>query len=275
MLSVNNHDRDAVRLTYVYPVVSRRAGGVSLGINLNPNNMCNWQCIYCQVPHLKRGVSPRIDLTLLEHELDGFLTDILQGDYLRDHAPAQCQQLCDFAISGNGEPTTCPNFFEVVQLIVRLMKTYGLDIPLRLITNGSGIHKEGVQAGLGLIAAQHGEVWFKVDGIGEAMTQAINGVSLSSEWQLKQLQKAVQVCPVWIQTCVMAEQSRHENFVGDYVAWLQLALKQGLKPEGVLLYGLARPSMQENGDKIQPVDEGWLSDFAQRIESLGLMVKVS
>ena len=68
-LSVVNHDRDAAGLTYVYPVVSRRAGGVSVGINLNPNNACNWRCVYCQVPHLVRGAAPPIDEDQLEAEL--------------------------------------------------------------------------------------------------------------------------------------------------------------------------------------------------------------
>jgi wyosine [tRNA(Phe)-imidazoG37] synthetase (radical SAM superfamily) len=54
-LTVADHDRGSAGLTYVYPVVSRRAGGVSVGINLNVNNACNWRCIYCQVPGLTRG----------------------------------------------------------------------------------------------------------------------------------------------------------------------------------------------------------------------------
>ena len=54
MLKVTDHDRNAAGLRYVYPVVSRRAGGVSVGINLNPNNACNWRCVYCQVPRLVR-----------------------------------------------------------------------------------------------------------------------------------------------------------------------------------------------------------------------------
>ncbi|MCZ7653281.1 MAG: hypothetical protein M5R42_01880 [Rhodocyclaceae bacterium] len=67
-LDVTDHSRDSAGLTYVYPVVSRRAGGVSIGINLNPNNACNWRCIYCQVPDLKRGAAPLIDLDRLEGE---------------------------------------------------------------------------------------------------------------------------------------------------------------------------------------------------------------
>jgi len=65
ILSETNHDRDSAALRYVYPVISRRAGSVSVGINLNPNNACNWHCIYCQVPNLVRGAAPNIDLSIL------------------------------------------------------------------------------------------------------------------------------------------------------------------------------------------------------------------
>lgn len=275
MLSIYNHDRDIVQLTYVYPVVSRRAGGVSLGINLNPNNKCNWQCIYCQVPHLQRGVAEEVDLTVLEKELDSFLVEILHGTYMQQHVPEQCRQLQDLAISGNGEPTTCPNFSDVVALIVRLMQKYQLDIPLRLISNGSYMHKPHIQQGLALMAKQQGEVWFKVDVLGEAMSKAINGVSLSASWQAKQLQQAAQACPTWIQTCVMQQQLDDDMYMVNYVRWLKEVLIQGVSIEGVLLYGLARPSMQDGGDKLVSADKAELVLFAQKIESLGLAVKVS
>ena len=47
-LTVDDHRRDSAGMRYVYPVLSRRARGVSIGINLNPNNACNWRCVYCQ-----------------------------------------------------------------------------------------------------------------------------------------------------------------------------------------------------------------------------------
>src|SRR5687768_11026624 len=79
-LTVSDHRRDAAGLVYVYPVLSRRAGGVSVGVNLNPNNACNWRCIYCQVPDLKRGPAPRINVPQLESELRGLLTEFLAAD---------------------------------------------------------------------------------------------------------------------------------------------------------------------------------------------------
>jgi len=275
MLNTKNHDRDAVGLTYVYPVVSRRAGGVSLGINLSPNNACNWQCVYCQVPNLKVGVSPQADIQQLAQELDGFLHDLIHGDYMQKHVPEHCQVLKDIAISGNGEPTTCPNFLEAVEVIVQVMQTYKLAIPLRLITNGSSVHKKHVQAGLRRMAEQHGEVWFKVDAIGEQRTAAIHGVSIKPSWQFKQLQAVAAVCAVKLQTCVLKQQTQDDAYAQDYLNWLKQALEHGIKLDGVLLYGLARPSMQIGGKDLESADKTWMQDFAEKIESLGLSVTVS
>ena len=275
MLSTKNHDRDVAGLTYVYPVVSRRAGGVSLGINLSPNNACNWQCVYCQVPDLKVGVSPRADIPLLKQELDSFLAQLVHSDYMQKHVPEDCRTLQDIAFSGNGEPSTCPNFSDAVQVVVEVMDKYELAIPLRLITNGSSVHKAGVQQGLKRMVAYQGEVWFKVDGIGEQRTQSINGVSIKPDWQLKQLQAVANVCSVKLQTCLLQAQSEDDKFVEGYLAWLKQALAQGIKLEGVMLYGLARPSMQQGGDQLASADKSWMWAFAEKIESLGLSVTVS
>ena len=105
-LSIEDHDRDSAQLVYVYPVLSRRAGGVSVGINLNPNNACNWRCVYCQVPDLVPGMAPDIDLARLESELAGFLRRVVHGDYLAKHVPEGMPEgsrvLKDVAFSGNG-----------------------------------------------------------------------------------------------------------------------------------------------------------------------------
>lgn len=63
-LTVSDHNRDISGMKYIYPVVSRRAGGISIGINLNINNACNWRCMYCQVPDLVRGTPPPIELDI-------------------------------------------------------------------------------------------------------------------------------------------------------------------------------------------------------------------
>jgi hypothetical protein len=88
LLKTEDHSRDSAGMRYVYPVVSRRAGGVSIGINLNPNNACNWRCIYCQVPDLTRGGPPPVDLPLLDAELDRLPG---RGDRGRLHGARGCR----------------------------------------------------------------------------------------------------------------------------------------------------------------------------------------
>ena len=125
-LTTRVHDRDSAGLTYVYPVVSRRAGGVSVGVNLNPNNACNWRCVYCQVPGLVYGKGPPIDLGLLSEELSTMLTALTEGDYMERHVPPDARRLNDVAISGNGEPTSSPDFEAAVRTIVEVLDERGL-----------------------------------------------------------------------------------------------------------------------------------------------------
>ena len=275
MLSIENHDRDIVHLRYVYPVVSRRAGGVSIGVNLNYDNHCNWQCVYCQVPDLKRGVAPMAEIARLIEELDSFLAELLHGDYMESHVPEGSRKLCDIAISGNGEPTTCPNFSDVVNAVVSLMDKYQLSIPLRLITNGSSVHKVDVQSGLKKMQQRDGEVWFKVDGVGKAWTTKLNGVSLSPDWQMEQLNHCAQACDTWLQTCVLDVQIKDKVFEDSYLSWLKLVLAKNIPLKGVLLYSLARPSLQPHGELVQAVEKEALVALAEKIESLGVVAKVA
>src|SRR5574343_535906 len=165
MLTTENHSRNSAGLLYVYPVVSRRAGGVSIGINLNPNNACNWACVYCQVENLSRGGPPPIDLLRLERELGGFLDSVLHGDFMVNHVPAEARRLVDIAFSGNGEPTSAAEFDGAVACVIRVLERFGLreQLIVRLITNGSLLYRTNVQQGLRELAAAGGEVWFKID----------------------------------------------------------------------------------------------------------------
>ena len=116
-LNVADHNRDVSGLTYIYPVVSRRAVGVSIGINLNINNACNWRCLYCQVPNLKRGSPPAINLEILEDELRRFLDYILNGDFMQRYVAEGDRKLQDIAFSGNGEPTSAKEFPAAIPVI--------------------------------------------------------------------------------------------------------------------------------------------------------------
>ena len=280
ILSIANHDRDATGMTYVYPVVSRRAGGVSIGINLNPNNACNWHCAYCQVPGLARGSAPEIDIPLLSEELESLLDVIIHGNYMQEHVPEGCRRIVDVAISGNGEPTSSRQFDQVVACIVARLRKAGLldRIQIVLITNGSYVHRPEVLRGLDLMSKHRGRVWFKLDAGTDAAIQLINGVSLSVARQMQQLQAAAMHCPTWIQTCLFAWDGVEpaEVDIAAYSAFLNKALLQGVRLQGILLYGLASPSLQADSVHVSKLSESSMQAVAGRIQSdTGLLVKLS
>lgn len=276
LLTISNHDRDLAGLTYVYPVLSRRAGGVSVGINLNPNNACNWHCAYCQVPGLVRGKAPAIDLAVLEAELSGFLSALVRGDWLAVNAPEGMRQIRDIAFSGNGEPTSAEAFTAAIEVVVRLRAAFGLDdVPLRLITNGSLMAQARVQAGLDRLAVAGGEVWFKVDAGEAAAIERINGVSLDPQALSRHLSICAAHCPTWVQTCMFRWDGEvpSANFIDAYLEVLLGAGPERL--QGVLLYGIARPSMQAEASHLSPLSAVELEQIADRIKQKGLTVRVS
>ena len=278
-LSTLDHDRDSAGLLYVYPVISRRAGGVSVGINLNPNDACNWRCVYCQVPGLVRGSAPPLDLARLEGELRGFLRELVEEDFMTRRVPAGLRQIRDLAFSGNGEPTSAAEFADAVILTRRVAEEFGLmhTTPLRLITNGSLAHRPGVQAGLRELAAGDGEVWFKLDAATAAGRARLNDVHLSDAQVERNLRACAALCPTWLQTCRFAFDGEPPAEAEDaaYLALLRRLRADGVPLAGVLLYGLARPSQQPEAPRLRALPEADLEAFADRVRALGVIVRVS
>jgi wyosine [tRNA(Phe)-imidazoG37] synthetase (radical SAM superfamily) len=276
-LSVADHDRDAQGLRYVYAVVSRRARGVSLGINLNPNNACNWQCVYCQVPDLTRGVGPPIDLELFEEELAGMVDDIVNGDFLERSAPPEARQLRDVAFSGNGEPTTSPDFAESVRLTATVLRRFAVDVPVTLITNGSMLNKDANLAALDDLRSMNGRVWFKLDAGSATGAARVNGQPIDMPAHLRRLRRSAERCPTWIQTCLFAIDGEPppQDELEAYLGHLRQLVRDGVALEGVHLYTLARPSMQPEASRLSALPREWLDDFATRLETLGLTVEVA
>lgn len=278
-LSTSNHDRDSAEMRYVYPVVSRRAGGVSVGINLNTNNACNWRCLYCQVPDLKLGTAPPVDLNLLESEMRGFLDELLHGDFMQIRVPEGARRINDIALSGNGEPTSAAEFAQVIELIARVRREMALpnEVKTVLITNGSLLYRDKVQSALRDMAAISGEVWFKLDRASDAEMQRVNDTRIGMDKVRANLIAAIAACPTWLQTCWFALDgiAPSEQDEQDYLEFAGELLCAGHRLRGVLLYGLARPSMQPEAARLSCLPEAEMQRFAERIRRLGVEVKVS
>ena len=274
ILTITNHDRNIFQGKYIYPVVSRRAGGLSLGINLNTNNACNWQCIYCEVPNLVRGKPEPINLKELESELDYWLDQIINKSFLSQYTKSKTE-FKDIAFSGNGEPTASKQFKDVIGILIKKINEYKLDkkIIIRLITNGSHMANPVIQESLSLIRNFNREIWFKIDAVKEYDIQTVNQVNLSLVTIKKNLEAALINGPTVIQTCFfkLNEQLPSLESLGAYINFLKLYEH---KVKGIHLYSLARLSEQPSQKKLTRLTKSELEVIASKIKVLNIPIHI-
>ncbi len=275
-LSIHDHSRELSGLKYIYSVISRRAGGLSIGVNLNVNNACNWQCIYCEIPNLTRGSPPPIELDVLEDELRFFLHEIIHGDYMEKNVAIDDRHLKDIAFSGNGEPTSAEEFPQIILIVKKVLEEFNLlhKIKLRLITNGSLMHKSAVIKSVEMLKEINGEVWFKVDAVTEENIQIINQVNLKRHQILERLKNCATACPTFVQTCVFTIDGKNPS-EKDIDAYVQLMNEIKSDIEGVHIYGLARPSLQPQAKRLGRISEEVLESIANKLRYLQIETTVS
>lgn len=279
ILTTTNHNRDIAGLKYVYPVLSRRAGGLSIGINFNINNACNWRCIYCQVPDLKVGAAPDLDFQLLEDELRFFFDAVQNGDfYQRFQVDEDNRVIKDIAISGNGEPTSVKDFDKAVALIGRVATEAGVlpQSKFVLITNGSLVHRASVQVGLKKLREYGGEVWFKFDSATEEGRALMNNAGQSRQASVENLLLSVRLCPTKLQTCLLDYDKRglSQEEKNAFLDLLRSIKAQGCALKSVMLYTIARPSLQPESGRLEKLSVETLNAFAEEIRCLGFEVLV-
>jgi len=259
---------------YIYPVWSRRAGGLSIGINLHPNHCCNWHCLYCQVPGLQRGPSPDIDCPKLIQELTNCL------DWLSQHCVPSIMKDCvqDIAFAGDGEPTTSPQFVEILHSLVQSLQQRTPDdrpAHVRLITNGSQLQHAHVQHALKLLDEIDGEVWFKLDAGNDAEMLAINDTHLPLPLHLQRLQTCCKLCKTWVQTAVFSRITDGKltttPSLPGYIEALQ-TVKEDIS--GILLYGIARQSQQDIKGCLQVTPAEVLEEYAEKLRTRGFCVRM-
>src|SRR5262245_3470773 len=116
--------RNFLENRFVYVTVSPRAKGLSVGVNLNPDKQCNFDCVYCEVNRLIPALDERLDPDLMAQELENTLGLIKSGGLQQlpefQSLPGNLLQLRHVALSGDGEPTLCPNFLEAVEAVLHL-----------------------------------------------------------------------------------------------------------------------------------------------------------
>lgn len=202
------HSRNFEQNRFVYPVISRRSGGVSIGVNLNPDKVCNFDCIYCQVDRTRQSETRFVETDALLTELRGVLDLVVSGELFDlprfSETPPSMRRLNDIAFSGDGEPTTFRNFDEIIQACADVRQDVGAtESKMVLITNASMFHRPHVQNGLEILDRNCGEIWAKLDAGTEEYFQIIDRTKFTLKHVMDNLVSAAKLRPIVIQSLWM------------------------------------------------------------------------
>ncbi len=266
-----DHRRDFADNDYVYAVVSRRSKGVSVGLNLNPDKICNFDCAYCQVDRTTPGGAKDVNLPRLRAELETMLDLIASGDLFRHErfraTPQHLRRLNDVAFSGDGEPTTCPQFLEAVAAAAEAKAARGLDaVKLVLITNATQLHKPRVRAALELLAANHGEVWAKLDAGTEEYYQRIERTTIPFARVLANLTETARTQPLVIQAMFLRFEGEAPALAEReaFCARLNEILRSGGRITRVQVYTVARKPADPAVTALSDAEVDALADLVRR-----------
>jgi wyosine [tRNA(Phe)-imidazoG37] synthetase (radical SAM superfamily) len=240
--------RDFLENRFVYVVDSARARGLAVGVNMNPDKMCNFDCIYCEVHRDYAARELHLDVDVMAVELKKTLSLVLAGQ-LRERpsfhfVPDDLLKLRHVALSGDGEPTLAPNFVEAVQAIIHVRAMSGFPFfKIVLITNATGLDQPQVQQGLKLFTRSD-EVWAKLDGGTQAYLNKVDRSKVPLEKILSNILLLARQRPVIIQS--LFPSINHEDPASQEIEQYALRLKElreaGAQIPLVQIYSATRPT---------------------------------
>ncbi len=244
-----DHRRSYDDFYYVYPVISRRSQGVSIGVNLNPDKICNFDCIYCEVDRRTAPRTRSVDLVVLRDELSAMLGLWKSGElFAREpfaSAPLAWRRLNDIAFSGDGEPTTCPVFEQAVACAWECREAAGVsEAKLVLITDAACLDRPGVKKGLELMVRGPHEIWAKLDAGSPEYYRRVNRTAVDYNRILSNISRTAQAMPLWVQSLFlkMHGQPPSSEEIDLYCGRLTTMQTEGAHLLGVQAYTVARPT---------------------------------
>ena len=246
-----SHERTWRNNAYCYPVVSRRSSGLSIGINLNPDKACNFDCVYCQVDRTRPPAVRKVDLAVLRTELDDLVRCAMDGSIFEnapfDALPPDDRSIRDIAFSGDGEPTTYPGFAEAVKIAAGVRNRHGLeDAKLVLITDACYLTRPDVRRGLEILDRSNGEIWAKLDAGSDQYYETVNRPNYPLAHVLENILDAARVRPIVIQALWMRIHGSPppDDEVKAFATRLNDVLRAGGRIKLIQCYTIARKTTE-------------------------------
>ncbi len=179
MKVIRDHRRQWRDCLYVYPVISRRAMGLSIGVNLNPEKRCTFSCVYCQINRRIQRNLHHVDIEAVRRELAEAVQAVTSGDIWREDrfaaTPEAFRRINDIALSGDGEPTCMTNFDQAVQAAADVRSQFGCEqLKIVVITNATQFGQPQFLRALPRLDENNGEIWAKLDAGTDEYFQKVN-----------------------------------------------------------------------------------------------------
>jgi len=242
------HPREFFQSRFVYTVISARARGLSVGVNMNPDKKCQFNCLYCEVDRSSSPAVSRLDVPLMASELQKTLEFVYKGR-LREldayrKVPDELLQLRHVALSGDGEPTMAPEFAEAFQAVLHVRALAGFPFfKIVLITNAMGLDLPPVQASIRHLTKSD-EIWAKLDGGTEAYLSRINGFNVPLAKILSNILLVGRQRPILIQSLFPSINGQEPALdeIAEYARRIQELKQGGAQISLVQIYSATRPA---------------------------------
>lgn len=262
---------------FAYAVISQRAHGLSIGVNLNPESYCNFDCVYCEAKRGDAFMEHPVDVPVMSVELNRLLT-LASSDGLRQldwfsKMPPELLELKEVALSGNGEPTLCPNFDEVVEAVLQIRSTRKPYFKIVVITNTAGWPRAKVRSGLHRLTSQD-EIWVKLEAGTQKYMETINRGDMTLRSVLSNILAIGLSRTIVIQSLfpLLNGQEPPPEEIEQYLQRLQELKAAGAQISLVQVYSAHRPAQNRNCGHLSLKS---LSRIARSIrETTGLMAEV-
>ena len=246
------------------PIHSRRLG-MSLGINLMPNDgkICSFDCLYCEAGFNAQGPGK-----------DGVPSrDTVKKQLKRkfEEMKAAGQTLDVITFSGNGEPTLHPEFKKVVEDVMRLRTQYFPEAKVSVLSNSTMAGKPDVFAALQKVDNNI----LKLDSALPHTFRIINrpvSPNCLPEGVIADLKRFNGQCIV--QTIMIRGEFDGQRFDNTTDADLDALLDayRQIQPREVMLYSIDRKTPAENLEKVSKEE---LERIANRFRKEGIKVQVN
>ncbi|MBA3697645.1 MAG: radical SAM protein [Planctomycetes bacterium] len=270
------HSRSWRDNRFVYPVISRRSKGLSIGVNLNPDQACNFDCVYCSVDRTNPASAPTVrsvDLAGVRTELDHLLGLAVSGAIWNeapfDRTPPELRRLNDVAFSGDGEPTSYTGFGDVCRLAAELIRWHNAPAKIVVITNATLLNRPEVQAALAFLDTVPSQVWAKLDAGTQDYYALIERTKIPLSRVLDNLLLTGRQRPITIQSMFLRYRGEAPSTaeIEAYLGRLRELIAGGCQISLVQVYTVARATAEAEAT---PLTKNEVDAITGQVRALGI-----